>query len=207
MGMSLRLVSAVLVAVAAVSGPALACKGPTLIFSDDFKTADPSWVQDAGTLTISGGKAQLTAQPGNYANTDYEGFFVNSGDACVDVVAPTVKDPTMGGVGGIMFGFTGGSDFYAFVMRQDGNAGIFRLQSGGWLTPVPLRAAQGVKTGAGVVNTMRVTWKGTDGAAYINDQLFTNFKIQPFTNGTFGLYSEPEGNVYQFSNVKVTNVP
>jgi hypothetical protein len=204
--MSLRLVAAAVLAVA-VSGPALACKGPTLIFSDDFKTADPSWVQDAGTLNIGSGKLTLTAAAGNYASADYEGFFVNSGDACVDVVYPSVKDPSQGGVAGIMFGYTDYNDFYAFVVRGDGQAGIFRLQNGGWLTPVPMRAAQGLKTGANAVNTFRVTWKNTDGAAYINDQLFINFKIQPFTNGTFGIYSEPEGNTFTFSNVKVTNVP
>jgi hypothetical protein len=205
-GMSWRLVTAVLVVMAAASGPALACKGPTLIFSDDFKTADPAWVPEAGTLNITGGMAQLNAQPGNFAAADYEGFFLDSADACVDMTAPVVKDPTTI-LGGILFGFTDSSNFYSFVVRADGNAAIFRLQNGGWLTPVPMRAAQGVKTGANAVNTLRVTWKGTAGTAYINDQQFIAFKIQPLTNSTFGIYCQPAGDPYQFSNIKVTNVP
>ena len=206
--MSIKFVTAVLVAVAVASGPALACKGPTLIFSDNFQSVDPAWVQQFGKLTIGGGKAQLSSEPGKYANADYEGSFVNSGDACVDVTAPTVKDPTTI-LAGIMFGFTDYSNFYAFVLRGDGQASVVRLQNGGWLTPVPVRAAPGAKTGANAVNTLRVTWNGTSGAAaaYVNDQSFINFKIQPFTNGTFGLYAEPEGNTYQFSNAKVTNAP
>ncbi len=44
--MLLRTGTAVLVVAAAAAtwGAALACKGPTLILSDDFKPADPAWV-------------------------------------------------------------------------------------------------------------------------------------------------------------------
>jgi hypothetical protein len=204
--MSSRLVLAALVGVIATFAPALACKGPTLIFSDDFKSADPAWVQDFGKLTITGGMAQLTSEPGHIASADYQGFFLDSGDACVDVVAPTVKDPSTT-VGGIMFGRTDDDNFYAFVVRSDGRAAIFRRQNGGWLTPVPMRSAQNAKVGPNAANTLRVTWKGTEGTAYVNDQQFIAFKIEPFKNGTFGLYCEPEGNVYQFGKVTVTNVP
>ena len=203
--MLLRTVTAVLVAIAATCGSALACKGPTLLFSDDFQTADPAWILWAGSMSISGGSAQLTSNPGTYANIAYAGTFVDSGDACVDMVAATAKDPTST-IGGIMFGGTDDNNFYALVTRPDGQAAIIRQQNGGWLLPVPMRAAPAVKTGA-ATNTLRVTWKGTDATAYINDQQFIAFKIQPFKNGMIGLYAEPEGNSYKFSNLKITNAP
>jgi hypothetical protein len=77
MGMSLRFVTAVLVAMAAASSPALACKGPTLLFTDDFKTPDPAWQPfgDWIQFGIDGGKGQLKAKPGSFALATYQGFF------------------------------------------------------------------------------------------------------------------------------------
>jgi hypothetical protein len=205
--MSLRFVSAVLLAVATAASPAFACKGPNLQFSDDFKTEDPGW-QPYGawvTFSIGGGKIQVKSDPGSFAAATYQGFFMDSGDACVDVYAPDVKDPASV-IGGFMFGGVG-TDFYAFVLRPNGNASLFRRENGGWLTPVGEKKADGAKTGANAVNTLRVSWKDTSGQAWVNDKLFANFKIKSIKNGKFGVYSEPEGNTYQFGNVKITDVP
>ena len=74
-------------------------------------------------VTIGGGKAQETANPGNFAQALYEGFFVDSADACVDMTATDVKDPTMI-QGGIVFGATDTSNFYVFMLRADGQADL-----------------------------------------------------------------------------------
>ena len=195
-------VTAVLVVVAAaMSSPALACKSPTLIFSDDFQTPDSAWLADNGTFAESGGKAQLTAPANQLGEAHYEGFFADSGDLCVDSTAPAVKDLSTVS-GGLVFGMTDFSNFYVFLVQGDGQAAIVRRQNNGWLVPVPNKPAPGFKSGA--TNTLRVTWKGGAGAAYVNDQLVFNFKYQPFTNGKFGLYTEG-GNTYTFANIKLTN--
>jgi hypothetical protein len=208
MEMSLKLMSAVLIALAAACGPALACKGPTLLFSDNFQTVDPAWNSQFGTLNIGGGKVQMSSDAGNIALVLYQGAFFDSGDACVDITATGVTDPTMVR-GGIVFGATDSSNFYIFMLQANGQATIERMQNGGWLTPVPTRAAPGAKAGVAAVNTLRLTWKGTDASAYVNDQLFINFKIQPFTNGMFGFEAEGDVSGYNvsFSNVKITNAP
>jgi hypothetical protein len=209
--MSLKLATAVLVAVAVTAGPAFACKGPTVIFADPFQTEDPAWsLVGAGPLTISGGHAQLSSPAGEYTLADYQGMFIDTGDACVDMVGPTVADPSTASAG-IVFGLSDGGDFYAFVVEEDGQAAVLRLQNGAWLTPVSWRASPAIKTGGGVTNTARVTWKGTSVSTFINDQPFVTFNIpQAFQNTTFGLMAQnaaPAATTYQFSNLKVTNVP
>lgn len=206
--LSLKLAMAALAVMAVASGPALACKGPTVIFSDNFQTANPAWSAPVGTLAIANGQAQLTAAAEQPALAIYGGKFIDSGDACVDIVAPNVQDPTEA-IGGIVFGLSQ-ADFYAFVVRPDGQAAVIRQQNGGWLTPVPPRAAPALKTGANVANTLRVTWQGTNAAAYINDQPFITFTVPAFQNSEIGFYAESDLSTpvaFQFGNLDVTTVP
>jgi hypothetical protein len=207
--MSRRLVVlSLLLAIAIAPGPALACKGSILVFADDFKVADPAWqsIDDDGKLTIAAGKLQVTTAPGNGALVQYSGFFMDSGDACVDMVAPEVKDPQKI-LGGILFGLTQTS-FFGFVLRADGFAAVIRKEDGGWLFPVQMKKAGGAKPGANVSNTLRVTWKDAAAQTYINDQPFATIRIiRPIRNGKVGVYAEPEGETYQFTNFKVTDTP
>lgn len=207
--MSVKFATAVFLAAAITSSPAFACKGPTVIYQDNFQSADPAWSAPfGGTPVISGGQAQVTAQPGDFNVYVYEGTFVDSGDYCVTVTGPTLSDPTSA-LGGVAFGFDNNGDFYAFLVREDGQATVYRNQNGGWLTPVAMRAAPALKTGT-ASNTLRVTWKGTTASAFINDQPFINFTIQAFKNSMIALYAEADGNApatYSFSNLNVTTVP
>jgi len=222
--MSLKLVTAMLVAVTITSSPALACMGSTVIFADNFQPANPGWnvylqgTPDQGAMTFSGGYAQLTPLPGAFTFADYEGSFINSADACVDVMSPTVADPTQASAG-IMFGRTDNADafdFYVFAVREDGQAAVlqYQLQAAKWLSLVSWSAAPGLKQGGNVTNTLRVTWSGTGGTAYINGQQFATFAIPVFQGTTFGIWCEGDpgvnptaGATYQFTNVKVTNAP
>ena len=221
--MSLKLATASLVAVAVTSSPAFACMGSTVLV-DNFQ--DPGWgapdmpLQQGlnkltpvpPILTISGGSAQLTPLPGAFALADYGGQYVHSADACVDVLSPTVADPTQAAAG-IVFGLTDESDFYVFAVEEDGQAAVLQY-NGAWLYPVAMRAAPALKAGANVTNTLRVTWNGTSGATYINGQAFATFTLPNFQNTQFGIWCEGDQGAdptisatYQFSNVKLTNVP
>jgi hypothetical protein len=203
--MSLKLATAVLVAVAVTSGPAFACMGPTVIFQDSFQTVDPAWAPIfAGTFAVSAGKMQLTAPSEQYAGVNYGNKFVDSGDYCVDMVSP---DPTT--AGGIVFGYTDGG-WYQFEVGDNQQAAVLNVTSEGQLLPVSWRAAPALKTGANVTNTLRVTWKGTSASTYINGQLFATFNIPAFQGTKIGLIIDNGASApvtYQFSNLKVTNVP
>lgn len=202
----LRFAIIVALTAAAWSSPAFACDGSTVLFTDNFQTAEPAW---HGSIAISGGQANVTASPGDFGGAFYGSMFIDSGDACVDVMGPGLQNWTQA-VAGIIFGFTDIDNFYAFMVEEDGQAVVVQKQNGGILHPVGLRAAPGFKTGANVTNTLRVTWNGSSAATYINSQPFVTFNISPLQNSMIGLYVETDLSTpitYQFSNLKVTNVP
>jgi len=216
---------------AASAGPVLACKGSTIILQDNFQTADPNW---HGTISIAGGQAAVTSTPfydgQNFVTTSFGGAFyggkhIDSGDACVDLTGPQVSNPTNASAG-IIFGFVDILSFWVFFAREDGQAALMNWlpfdDSGGGhavLTPITYQPTAALKPGAGVTNTLRVTWSGKTGATYINDQPFWPFAIpQPFQNTFVGLVVGPgfpstfsaKDSVpmtYQFSNLKITSVP
>jgi len=225
--MPLKLATALLVAAAVTSSPALACMGSTVLLADNFQ--DPGWGAPPSlvpqglsaltpvptVLTISGGFAQLTPLPGDFAYANYGGKFFDNADVCVDVLSPTVADPTQAAAG-IMFGLNDQLSFYVFAVEEDGQAAVLQYQSltGAWLYPVPWGAAPMLKKGGNATNTLRVTWSGTSGTAYINGQQFATFTIPAFKGTTFGIWCEGDpsinptvGATYQFTNLKLTNVP
>ena len=173
--MLLKSVTAVLVVVLLHVQPGACVQKSTLIFSDDFQSPDSAWLADNGTFAEAGGKAQLTAPANQLGEAHYEGFFADAGDLSSNSTAPAVKDLSTVS-GGLVFGMTDFSNFYVFLVQGDGQAAIVRRQNNGWLVPVPNKPAPGFKPGA--ANTLRVTWKGGAGAAYINDQLVFNFKYR-----------------------------
>jgi hypothetical protein len=140
-------------------------------------------------------------------------MFVDSGDACVDVLSPTVAAPVQAAAG-LIFGADQTGNFYVFAVEEDGQAAVLQNQNGTWVYPVAWRAAPALTSGGNVTNTLRVTWKGTSASAYINGQPFVTFDIPASKNTTFGIWCEGDpgtnptaGAIYQFSNLKVTNVP
>jgi hypothetical protein len=227
----LRLFTAAIFLLAASAGPALACKGSTVILQDNFQTADPNW---HGTVSIAGGQATVTQTPfydgqnlvqETFGGAFYGGKHIDSGDACVDFVGPQVSNPTNASAG-IVFGFVDTLSYWVFYAREDGQAALLNVlpfaDSGGVqarLTPIAYQPSAALKRGAGVTNTLRVTWSGNTGATYINDQPFWPFAIaQPFQNTFVGLhvgigfpstYSAQDSvpMSYQFSNLKITSVP
>jgi len=191
--------------------------GSTVLFSDNFQQVDPAWnMFSQGTLDISGGYAQVTPPAGDSAYAVYDGGFFDSADACVDIVSPTVADPTQA-VAGLVIGMDPSGSFYACQIGEDGTAAVARYSSAGdgaWALPVSWRPAPAVKTGANALNTLRITWKGNSGTCYINGQLFSAFVIpQAFVNSAIGFSvggdspGATAGATWKFTNLKITNAP
>jgi hypothetical protein len=193
--MSLRLTAA-LVALVVASGPTLACMGPTVIFQDDFQSANPAWdINPTGiaipidfpVLSIADGAAELTPLAGEFAVAVFgDQFFPSSQfssfDACVDVTSPSVADPTQAAAG-IAFGQTG-SGFYVFAAQEDGQAAVAQFQQQTWSYLAPWQAAQGINTGTNATNTLRVTVTpaaagatGSNATFYVNGVKFTTLAL------------------------------
>jgi hypothetical protein len=236
--MALRLaVAAVLATAALASSPALACMGPTVLLAENFQTNDPAWVvpidpglptnpplNPGSNVTISAGYAALTPPVAVLGVAEYGGDIFPSADVCVDILSPAVADPSQA-AGGIMFGFKlpytqiSGYAFYVFAIEEDGQAAVMQYQylvhgAHSWTALVPWQAAPTLKPGGNATNTLRVTYKGTSGTAYINNEQFASFTLPAFTNTTIGFFCEgvagvnpTTGATWQFTNLKVTNVP
>jgi hypothetical protein len=199
-------IASVIAALAIASGPASACKGANKLFEDDFSSSESSWVERVPTMTIKDCKLDLKSEPNRQASASYEGDFFNNADACVTVTAPDVKDASAG-VAGLMFYLTNSYDFYAFVISPTGQAGVLRMLNRDFLTPVPPRKAEGIKTGGNSSNTLRVTWDNGSVTTYVNDRLFTKLKANPPRNGKIGLYAESAGATWSFTHVLITDPP
>src|SRR5882757_3445038 len=133
--MLLRSFAGVAVALALLSTPALACKGRNTAFSDDFSREEPSWTTIYGEFGVTGGKATLKSNPGEMAVVANDGDFFESGDLCVDVIAPDYRG---GGseLGGVIFGIKDMGNFHAFILSPpDGVAGVMAKKAGKWVQP------------------------------------------------------------------------
>ncbi len=214
--MSVKLVTGALAgaifAVAVAASPALACKGATVLLQDDFTELDPAWDKVFGDFDVSGGKMVGKTEPGKIGLLVYGGSFFPGADACVDITAPTVRNPSAIQAG---LGFWAGDSSYFMAIRPDGTAAVHRLTSDGWLHPVPSRKFDGIKSGPNAVNSLRVVWnapppRGSTAAPdptvqfFINERPFIKFKAIPNSNRQLELYVESEGAAYQFSKLVVT---
>jgi hypothetical protein len=219
--MLLKVAALFLVAAALGASPAGACMGPNVLVSDNFQSLDPAWTLDprldnpGTTFSVAKGYALLTALVGDYAAASYESAFFDSADACVEVISPAVADASQAAAG-IMFGESQAGDFYVFAVEEDGKAAILHYQSETqvWDSPLPWRAVPGLKTGANVTTTLRVTWSGTSVTAFINGAQLATVQTPQFQNTMLGIWCEGDpgtnammGTTYQFANFKVTNVP
>ncbi|MGH9697471.1 MAG: family 16 glycoside hydrolase [Bryobacteraceae bacterium] len=199
--------------VAALATPALACKGAESLLRDDFTDADPAWAvtwPDTSSFDIGGGKLAAKNDPGTWASLWYNGAFFPAADACVDITLPDVRDPSNVWAGLI---FWSGDASYVVYLTPDAKAGVWRVTNAGWLSPVPAKANDAIKTGQ--ANTLRVVWSGPPAAGstqaadpivhvFVNDQEVFKFKVKPNDNRQVGLAIQSEGDTFEFSNLSIT---
>jgi hypothetical protein len=210
------LMAGAFVAMAVAVSPALACKGSESLLRDDFNETDPAWntwFPDGSSFSIGGGKLQAKSDPGKWGVLQYEGAFFPAADACVEISAPSVRDPANIWAG-LAFETADGA-LNVVRLNLDGTAAVSRVTGAGWLSPVPARKFAGLKPGPNVVNKLRVVWKGppardskepADPAVqiFINDQSFITFKATPNADRKIGFAVQSDGNTYQLSNLAVT---
>ena len=206
--MLFRIIGALLLLVAASASPAFACKGPNLIFTDDFATLDPAWGDNDDKFIVGNKQMVLKPAPGGTYGGTYGGALFDDADICIDLTMPSVKGSVYAG---LVFWHQDWDNNYLFVIDAAGMGAILRYQKGKVLFPANWRKAPSGKTTPGAVNTLRLKLKGGVGTAYINDQLFVTFKgTVPDGGGligTFGAAENGAATTWTFTNLKVTDVP
>ena len=203
--MSLRMVTGVLLALSLASAPALACKGTTTAFNDEFQTEEPSWQALYGDFSVVEGHARVKSDPNTIALVINTGDYFDGGDLCVDVIAPNYA---AGGiqVGGLVFGLKDDGNYFAiWVSPADGLVGVVAKKKGEWVMPVPGRRSDAIKKEAGAANQLRVSWKANRAVVYVNDKQFAAFGMVPMKNAHFGIWAQTEGNTWQYDNYKITD--
>lgn len=210
-----RVISTLIAAlfIAAVAGPALACKGTESLLRDEFTEVDPAWNiwwPDTTSFDIADGKVAAKADPNVWGVMWYEGAFFPAADACVDITFPDVRDPTNVWAG---LGFWSADATIIVYLTPDGKAGVWKVTNDGWLSPVAAKPQDSIKSGE--ANTLRVVWSGPPAAGstqaadpfvqvFINDQPAFKFKVKPNGNRQIALGLQSEGETFEFSNLSIT---
>jgi hypothetical protein len=203
--MAFRILTSVAVALALISTPALACKGRNTIMSDDFAKEDASWQAVWGEFSVANGRGQLKSEPGNAAMVLNGSDYVESGDICVDLIAPNARNLFAGIVfNAVVQGDAAG--LYTFIANiNEGTVAVGRLTKGKFLLPVGWRKSDAINQRANATNTLRLTWKGNNATAYVNDKQVASFGVQSQKETYVGLLAWPEAETFQFDNFKVTD--
>jgi hypothetical protein len=194
-------------------GPALACKGPNVKFTDDFRQIDDSWDidPDTDTVTVEDGKARIKADASEGFTVLYGGFIFDDADFCVTVRVTGLADNANQPAAGPVFWGEDYNNYYTFTITPGGEAAIVRRIKGRWLYVLDYRKVDSIKTGPGDKNVLRVTTRGDSITAYINDTKLATVRAQvPKDGGQVGLHAESEmarRNIWEFIDLKVTDLP
>jgi len=191
--------------------PALACKGRKTLFSDDFREVDASWAIEGDAISVDDGRAKIKANPDAGYRVLYGGALFDDADMCVTIRMPNdVAQPAKASAG-IIFWARDYSNYYVFEMAANGLVTLQRLVRGAWIDIIDWRPIEGLSTGSGARNVLRVTTSGNLITTYVNDTKIGSVRGQPPEGGgKIGLRSESEEakrDAWKFSDLKVTDLP
>ena len=193
------------------AGPAWACKGDKVLFSDDFKQVDASWGFDAPDVSVEEGKVKVKPQPDISNLLIYKAILFDNADYCITVRTPNSLTDTDNTMAGPIFWATDYDNYYMFMITPSGYAEITRKVKGKWIDVVEWKQDPNIKRDSGSKNVLQVETNGDTITTYINDQKFASVKGQPPEGGgQIGMRAQSEkGQVdtWKFTALKITNLP
>ena len=196
------------------ASPAFACKGPTSLFSDDFREVDESWGTDAANVTVEDGRVKIKAEPNSGYKLLYPSTSFDSFDLCITARMPNnvpVTNPTGDATAGVLFWASDYSNFFVFEISANGQVGVERMTKNKWTTILNWRKVDGVNTGLGAKNRLRVTAEGNNLTFYVNDAKVAAIKApQPDGAGQIGIRAQSEKNkrdAWKFFDLAVSDPP
>jgi hypothetical protein len=208
--MAIRLLLAVVVSavmgLAVNEARAAGCTGAEQ-YTDDF-TDVGSWSVFDG-VTIDRGKMIFKEPPGKVDSMVNTGFLVGDADICFDVSLLSPIGDLTEAYAAVIFWQIDWNNLYELDIGPNGQAAIFRFQNGKSLRPVDWTAADSLKAGLDIVNSVRLSLKGNSISVYFNDKLFKKITgLQPKDGGALGFGAAAEdkqANSVAFSKLRVTD--
>ena len=208
--MAKRILAGAMAGIFLAASPVLACKGPNVQFSDDFREVDASWGSEPGIVSVEEGKVKIKADANSGYNIMYSGTPFDDADICVTVSSPKDATTKNQAAGGLIFWGADYDNFYVFEIDPVGNVALQRKLKGKYTVVMPWKASNLIKTDPGAKNMLRVTTSGNSITLYINDLKLASLKGQvPPGGGAVGLHSESEKakhDTWKFSDLKVTDI-
>jgi hypothetical protein len=201
------LLASAMLAITAAASPALACKGTTVLFKDDFTKPNRAWARYPNwdfSFAANGGRLLGKAPEGKWGWLYYSASFFPDADACVDVIMPRADDAADKWAA---LGFDNGEDgLYTGTINFDGTIAVQKVTHDGWLAPIPTTESDAVKKGANAVNQIRLVWKAAEPTVsfYVNDKLIDSFDAAPLRGRKIGLGFQTSGATVEFRNLVVT---
>jgi hypothetical protein len=186
-----------------------ACTGNQVLLEDNFQTFASNWGTPDDFHSVKNGQMVLSP-PLNLINMYFSsGNIFNDMSACVDVAIATGGPKLINTFGGIAFWSVDVNNTYYMGVGPTGTFSVSRYAGGRYFSIVGWSANPAVKSGLNQVNHLRVVTKGTQATLYINDKQVAIINGQPPQGGSeIGLVASSgprTRDVYQFSNLKVTN--
>jgi len=201
----------VAIGLAVLATPALACKGSKVQFTDDFRQVDSSWGVDPDAVSVEDGKVKIKPDATSNYVVLYKGPKFVDADLCVTIQIPALYGGRAQLRAGAVFWAANYDSYYAFLIQPDGRAALMRLDKGNMLPVVNFRGVDNLKTQPGDKNVLRLTTKGTNVTAYVNDERFASINGRvPDGGGQFGLFAQSEEahrDTWKFTDLKVTDLP
>ena len=173
-----------------------------------ISASNPGWGKLDANWTPADGKLRVTPLLNSSAVliNHEQGF----GDAEISADVLMSKGDNLDQLGGIIFWAKDYNDCYALVISADGKFAVGRKLIGRWINPIAKTGNGVIKTGLGETNKLRVNTEGNHLTAFINGiQVATLAGEPPHGVSFIGLYGESAErtrNIWEFTNVTVTDV-
>ena len=201
-------VRSALVALVCLASVAFAADEAPVIFSDNFSTLEPGWGDDV-ELSVSDNKLLVDLKPGAIYADLYDGkrFDLSSADMRLTVARSAGSSVS---AGGLVFWAIDYNNYYAALVRSNGEFDIVRKSFGQWLVPVSLSPRDELKKEIGRPIELRVVTSGPMVTAYINGKQVTSFRgFPPSGESRIGIHAEPGGEPgrWAFSALSVRQGP
>ena len=176
-----------------------------VLYEDDFTTLDPSWGALGENLSVKDGKLTLKPSLNTTRSVLNQANVFDDAEITVEV---TLSVGDTGVPGGLIFWAKDYGSFYCLCINASGYFKISRYVIDRWIDPVSWTANEAINQGVGQINKLRVTTKGRQATAYINDKQVVTFNGQPPRGGSCigisGTSAEASACIWQFAKLKVT---